>query len=183
MKKRQSGIGWWLAAGGFVIFALLVVAANQEATTTRGKESPVRQIGEPESINGISARDVPMIKTEAVNGKCSDWKVLKTILIKEDYESLRDFYSDKELGKCNESEEWEIPSNHRLTEYKANEDLYYYLLEYPSSTDLYNLQREFFKVIKTKEGWKTFHRYSKPAWEYETQDLDPLLIKGVHDQP
>lgn len=180
--KKESGIGWWLAVGGFVAIALLVVVAYEEgekASIGEGRVSPTHSpdIDEPETINGVSARDVPIIVTEAYYQK--DGKTLKKFIVKEDHESVEEFW-DLDKGPNGDRKDWRIDSSYRLTEYKANPNLYYYLLEYPASN---GLEKERFKVVKRRDVWKTFDSYSKASWEYETQDLVPQVIKGVHDRP
>ncbi|GGA58358.1 hypothetical protein GCM10007416_34460 [Kroppenstedtia guangzhouensis] len=182
--KKESGIGWWLAVGGFVAIALLVVVAYEEgekASIGEGRVSPTHSpdIDEPETINGVSARDVPVIVKDAFY--CLDWKTLKIFLTKEAYEDAKEYYSDKQSG-C-EEKFTEMYPGYRLIEYKANENLYYYQLDYPSSNFNSVSRKEYFPVFRAKGGWKTFHDMSLQQWVYETQDLVPQVIKGVHDRP
>src|SRR5699024_4464075 len=109
-----------------------------------------------------------------------DGKTLDQFIVDEDKEVLKGFY-DLDRGPHGKRKDYNLDPSYRLTEYKANEDLYYYLLEYPGQIKA--VERSYFKVIRTKKGWKTYDEYSKPNWEYETQDLKGEVIKGVHDRP
>ncbi|SGO61292.1 Uncharacterised protein [Mycobacterium tuberculosis] len=168
MNRRKL---WGTAAA---VLLLLVMVACQTGGDG-GSPSPTNS--EPEKINGVSARDIPVIVTEAYYQK--DGKTLKKFIVKEDHESVEAFW-DLDKGPHGDRKGWRIDPAYRLTEYRGDPDLYYYLLEYPTSD---SLEKERFKVVKGDDGWKTFDSYSKSSWEYETQDLEPRLIKGVHDQP
>lgn len=167
MNRWKPWMGWGAAATA-VLLILVVVAC--QAGGNGGSPLP----SEPEKIN---PRDVPIVVTEAYHQQ--DGKTLKKFIVKEDHEDVEAFWN-LERGPHGKGKDWRIDPSYRLTEYKANPNLYYYLLEYPASN---GLKTERFKVVKADDGWKTFHRYSKASWEYETQDLEPQLIKGVHDRP
>jgi len=138
---------------------------------------------EPDKINGITARDVPILAVEAKAR--NDGKTLDQLILDEDKEVLKDFY-DLTRGPHGENKDWKMPPNYRLVEYKANEDTYYYLIQYPDTRKIEGNRGEIitrhFKVIRTPEGWKA-EEPSTRCWEYETQGLTPQVVKEVHDEP
>lgn len=136
----------------------------------------------PDKINGITARDVPILAVEAKARK--DGKTIDKIFLDQNKQVLKDFY-DLTRGPHGENKDWKMPPNYRLVEYKANEDIYYYLIQYPDTRKIEGrgeVITEHFKVIRTPEGWKA-EEPSTRRWEYETQGLSPRVVKEVHDEP
>ena len=137
----------------------------------------------PDKINGITARDVPILAVEAKARK--DGKTIDKIFLDQNKQVLKDFY-DLTRGPHGENKDWKMPPNYRLVEYKANEDTYYYLIQYPDTRKIEGNRGEIitrhFKVIRTPEGWKA-EEPSTRRWEYETQGLTPQVVKEVHDEP
>lgn len=135
---------------------------------------------EPDEINGITARDVPILAVEAKAR--NDGKTLAKIFLDQNKQVLKDFY-DLTRGPHGENKDWKMPPNYRLVEYKANEDTYYYLIQYPDTRNIEGkIITRHFKVIRTPEGWKA-EEPSTRRWEYETQGLTPQVVKEVHDEP
>ncbi|PTM52181.1 hypothetical protein [Desmospora activa] len=156
-----------------LLFALILAGCQ----SGDGKTASPKEKG-PETIDGVSPRDLPVIVAEALPQQ--DGKTLDRFIVDEDKDRLREHY-DLDKGPHGIKEDFKIDPDYRLVEYRANDDLYYYRLEYPGQSKA--VSTDYYKVFRTDEGWKTYYYYSKPKWEYETQDLEPNVVKGVHDQP
>jgi len=97
------------------------------------------------------------------------------LLTSEEVESLA---LDSQQGPKNNKK---VPDDYRLTMFKVNDEVYYYHIEY-KLPHLPDPVGQYFKALNTSEGWK-LEDLSRSDFEYETQDLDPQVIKGVHDAP
>lgn len=168
-------IDWKSWKSWTVLSGLLILISSIVASCMVGGD-------EPDEINGITARDVPILVEEAKAR--NDGKTLDKLILDEDKEVLKDFY-DLSKGPHGQNKDWEMPKEYRLVEYEANEETYYYLLEYPDTREGSNgdIEKRFFKVVRTSEGWKTFNHYDNRNWRYETQGLTPRVVKEVHDEP
>lgn len=133
----------------------------------------------PEVINGLSPRDIPVKSLEY--RKSGNGEEYCKFVVPEDMERADRLFDCSSKSK----ERWEIDPGYRLTEFKANEDTYYYLLEYRDESRIVGLkdQREFYKIIRTEDGWKKHVLFSKERFDYETQGLEPKVVKEVHDRP
>lgn len=133
----------------------------------------------PEVINGLSPRDIPVKSLEyKMSGNGEEYCKL---IIPEHLESADDLYdcSSKPTGN------WKLGSEYRLTEFKANEDTYYYLLEYQGESNVVGPRdrKEYYKIVRTEDGWKHYLFFGYSDFEYETQGLEPKVVKEVHDRP
>ncbi|GGA58064.1 hypothetical protein GCM10007416_34090 [Kroppenstedtia guangzhouensis] len=152
----------WIGWGGLLLLMLVMVSCNQEepATTKPKAEGPWKL-----ALQYEQAR---------IQG---DERKQLSLLVPEDQRTAS-LNPEKEITNPDRK----IPDDYRLMEYKEKEGLYYYHLQYRHPTMNHEVN-SFFKAIKTKEGWRLKYAFDRPAFEYETQDLEGLLIKGVHDQP
>src|SRR5699024_9720703 len=149
MTIKNRRLWWW---GGGAVAVLLVLTLTVAACQAGGgaeSPQPPEQQEEPEEINGVSPREVPVIVEEAYYQQ--DGKTLDQFIVDEDKEVLKGFY-DLDRGPHGKRKDYNLDPSYRLTEYNANEDLYYYLLEYPGQIKA--VERSYFKVIRTKKGWK-----------------------------
>lgn len=170
--KSLGWIGWSLVGVLAAVLAVLVTVdmkTNQPASTSTPEP---KKVGGPEKIAGISPRDIPVMMHEAMERQ--DGLTLDKYYI--DDKKVLAGVVDLKRGPHGEDKDYTIDPLYKLTEYKANNSTYYYVLSLPRGSTGY-------KVVRTKKGWRTFYHYSRPDWDYETQDLTPVVIKGVHDKP
>jgi len=73
-----------------------------------------------------------------------------------------------------------VIENYKLTEWKASEDRYFYevIYENPQKSGATTEQME---VVKTDEGWKRTSYSDLRNFDTLTQDLEPNVLKEMHD--
>lgn len=115
---------------------------------------------QPEKINGMDPADVPLKYVNA--------------LVQLDDKTLTDLIASDTSKFLHPENPPEHPdykvTTYELTQWKFDDDTYYYLMEYMNPARNNILDREDFKIIKTKDGWK------KDSFG-ETKDFDVIVSK------
>ncbi|MEC0259329.1 hypothetical protein [Paenibacillus lautus] len=115
----------------------------------------------PEKINGMGPADIPL---KYVNARVQgDDKTLGDLIASDT--------SHLGLKPKNPPQhpEYEVKT-YELTQWKFDDNTYYYLMEFMNPARDNILDRQDFKIIKTKEGWKK-EQYG------ETTDFDAIVSK------
>lgn len=112
-----------------------------------------------ETANGLKPSDIPVkyIQTDIQN----DGDGMNELLAKK-----TKFYPNAMPPKNNLQLQ-----NYQLTEWKFDDDTYYYLIEYIDPQDNL-LHKEDFRVIKTKDGWKKDSYGDTPNFEEIVSKLE-----------
>lgn len=111
---------------------------------------------EPEKINGVGPADIPVKYVDAQ--------------LKQDYKALTDLiaadmdFMNWDLNSPPKHPEYEVTS-YSLTQWKLDENTYYYLMEYLNPAKADQLDSENFKIEKTDEGWKKDSYGETPGFE------------------
>ncbi|MGN7170614.1 hypothetical protein ACTHSJ_32605 [Paenibacillus cellulositrophicus] len=116
---------------------------------------------QPEKINGVGPADIPL---KFVNARVMGDKKSMAELIAEDIS-----YLSWDLSQPPKHPEYKV-TNYELTQWKFDDDTYYYLMQFINPARENILDREDFKIIKTKEGWK------RESYD-DTKNFDAIVSK------
>ncbi|WP_134704942.1 hypothetical protein [Ammoniphilus sp. YIM 78166] len=116
-------------------------------------------VSEGETVNGLKPSDIPVKYTQDVIQNDGDG--MNNLLAKK-----TKFYPNAMPPKNNIELQ-----NYQLTEWKFDDDTYYYLIEYIDPRD--NLvHKEDFRVIRTQDGWKKDSYGDTPSFEEIVSKLE-----------
>ena len=73
-----------------------------------------------------------------------------------------------------------IVENYKLTEWKANDNRYFYEVEYEHPNDK-GIKIERMEVIKTDNGWKRTEYGSVYNFDELVKNLEPKVLKELHE--
>jgi hypothetical protein len=121
-------------------------------------------------VNGESSEDVPV---HWVNAKIQNDQAKMLHLLDQKTEAL-----DPETKSNSEDE----IKHFRLTEWKANDERYFYEIEYKNPTNNDKVETEKMEVIKTKDGWKRTKYSNLQRFDKLVQDLKPEVLRELHDE-
>lgn len=72
--------------------------------------------------------------------------------------------------------------NYKLTQWKVNEDNYYYEITYENPTQNNKLKTEKMEVIRTDSGWKRTKYGDIYNFDKLVEDLKPEVLRELHDE-
>lgn len=145
----------WAALAASTLGLLLLNGGCADSTQGQGAE-----------INGKTP--VEAVKTYQKAYIQKDGATLQEISTKKEGKLMAHFI-DPRQGPMNKKT---LPEDYQLVEYEANEETYYYK-DKDEHTD-------FFKVIKTDEGWKVETLFAD-EFQSATEGLDPFEIGGTEE--
>jgi predicted small lipoprotein YifL len=121
-------------------------------------------------VNGKGPEDIPV---EWVNAKIQNDQAKMLHLLDQKTEAL------DPKTKSNSKDEIK---HFRLTEWKANDERYFYEIEYKNPTNNEKVETEKMEVIKTKNGWKRTKYSNLQSFDKLVQDLKPEVLRELHDE-
>lgn len=88
----------------------------------------------------------------------------------------------KALDVEDKAENKETIKQYKLTEWKANDEHYFYKIEYLDPTDNDRLRTDKMELIKTDSGWKRTKYGNINDFDKLVEDLKPTVLRELHDK-
>lgn len=121
-------------------------------------------------IDGKGPADIPV---EWVNAQ-----------IQNDQSKMLDLLDEKTdaLDPEEEARNKDTIEHYKLTEWKANDERFFYKVEYQDPTENDRLSTEKLEVIKTDSGWKRTKYGNLVDFDKLVADLKPEVLRELHDE-